>query len=682
MKNYRRLSGDGSVKVVLNPDAQSGFKTTSRREPLPYNSSTTQELRTRPFGCVAAQTGLKPYSSASRKPSTQNSDLRDLCVFALFLIGIDLTLLLETPLKRFKPFQETLETLALEINHLQEFPLKREKKFLETITREANPEMLPCPSDHWALSHSFDMSVLSLVIHPETPMKKTETSHSKVRQLPLLSTTYPHFLLRQRPFQQPRHVPYPVSLSTRIARQGLFHYQWAMTFLLHRMHAVLFRSVLFAFGLTGVISTYAEQVSWPQFRGANSRGVGESERLPIVWSQETNIAWHVSTPGRGWSSPIVWGGKVFLTTAVSEGEEEAPKKGLYFGGERGVSKNRHRWLAICLDRDSGKTIWTTELFASEPLTPIHVKNSYASETAVTDGEHVYALFGQIGLFCLDYDGKIIWSQKLEPHKTRNGWGTSASPVLEGETVYVVSDNDEKSALIAFDKTTGKEKWRVDRDEKTNYSTPFVWDNGRRKELVVPGAKLVRSYSLDGKLLWWLKGMSTLTIPTPFAADGLLYLCAGYVGDKEKPNKPVYAIRPGAEGDLTLPEGAHQSTAIAWMEENAAPYNPSALVFDGRFYVLWDFGFLNCRDAKTGRELYEKQRLKTDGSAGFTSSPWAYRGRIFCLSEDGDTYVVQAGDHYKLERVNALGEMCMATPAISGDRLFIRTISGLYCVKEL
>jgi outer membrane protein assembly factor BamB len=456
-----------------------------------------------------------------------------------------------------------------------------------------------------------------------------------------------------------------------------------MTFLFHRTGggAACFRSVVFAFGLASVISSYPEQVNWPQFRGANSRGVGESERLPIAWGQGTNIAWHVSVPGRGWSSPIVWGGKIFLTAAVSEGEEEAPKKGLYFGGERAISKNRHRWLAICLDRDSGKTTWTTELFASEPSTPIHVKNSYASETPVTDGEHIYALFGQIGLFCLDYDGKIVWSQKLEPHKTRAGWGTSSSPVLDGDSVYVVADNEEKSALMALDKRTGKEKWRVDRDEKTNYSTPFVWDSGRHKELVVPGAKLVRSYDLDGKLIWWLKGMSTLTIPTAFAADGLLYVCAGYVGDKEKPNKPVYAIRPGAEGDLTLREGEHQSTAIAWMEENAAPYNPSALVFDGRFYVLWDFGFLNCRDAKMGKEIYEKQRLKTEGSAGFTSSPWAYRGRIFCLSEDGDTYVVQAGDHYKLERVNALGEMCMATPAISGDRLFIRTISGLYCVKE-
>jgi outer membrane protein assembly factor BamB len=199
--------------------------------------------------------------------------------------------------------------------------------------------------------------------------------------------------------------------------------------------------------------------------------------------------------------------------------------------------------------------------------------------------------------------------------------------------------------------------------------------------VVCGRNQVRGYDLDGQVVWHFKGMSTLTIPTPFAADGLLYLAAGYVGDKLTPNKPVYALRPGAEGDLTLPEGASESRFVAWMQPNASSYNPSPLVYDGRLYVLWDFGFLNCRDAKTGREIYDKQRLKPEGTAGFTSSPWAYRGRVFCLSEDGDTYVVKAGEAYSLERINPLGEMCMATPAISGDRLIIRTISGVYCVED-
>ena len=444
----------------------------------------------------------------------------------------------------------------------------------------------------------------------------------------------------------------------------------------------------FAAGLSGLLlavtsaPTAGAQTHWPQFRGADSRGIGTSDRLPLVWGTDTNVAWRTEIPGRGWSSPIVWGHRVFLTTAVSEGELEPPRKGLYFGGDRDQPTSaRQRWLALCVDRDSGRTLWTTELHAAPPATPIHVKNSYASETPATDGERLYVLFGSLGLYCLDFEGGIVWSRKFEPRKMRYGWGTSASPVLHGDRVYVVNDNEEASFLAAFDKRTGNELWRVARDEPSNFATPFVWQHPQRTELVVPGRNRVRSYDLEGGLLWHLRGLSTIVIPTPFAADGLLYLCAGYVGDNLKPNKPVYAVRPGGAGDLTLPDDARESRLVAWMEPNASPYNPSALADDGRFYVLWDFGFLNCRDAKTGRELYDKQRLKTDGTAAFTASPWAYRGRVFCLSEDGDTYVVTAGDTYRLEHVNSLDAMCMATPAIAGDRLFLRTSDHLYCLQE-
>jgi outer membrane protein assembly factor BamB len=337
--------------------------------------------------------------------------------------------------------------------------------------------------------------------------------------------------------------------------------------------------------------------------------------------------------------------------------------------------------AFSVERDSGKIKWTTELFSATPSTPIHVKNTYASETPATDGEHVYVLFGQIGLFCVDLNGKVVWSQKFEPRRTANGWGTSQSPIVHEDRVYVVLDNEEKSFLAAYDKRTGKEIWRVNREEPTNYATPYIWKNDRRTELIAPGRRQVRSYDLEGRPLWSYKGMSTITIPSPFEADGLLYLSAGYVGDKLNPNKPVYAIRPGANGDITLAEGQTSSEFIAWMQPNSAPYNPSPLVYDGRLYVLWDFGFLSSRDAKTGAQIYDKQRFKTEGVTSFTSSPWAYRGRVFCLSEDGDAYVVPAGNNFKVERVNSLGEMCMATPAIAGDRLFIRTLLNLYCVRE-
>lgn len=248
-------------------------------------------------------------------------------------------------------------------------------------------------------------------------------------------------------------------------------------------------------------------------------------------------------------------------------------------------------------------------------------------------------------------------------------------------MYVVHDNEEESYVAAYERKTANPVWRVSRDERSNWSTPFVWENGTRTELVLTGRNKVRSYDLDGKVLWELKGMSSITIPTPFAADGLLYVAAGYVGDNLKPNKPVYAIRPGASGELTPVEGSDRHPSIAWMESNASPYNPSPLVYQGRLYVLWDFGFLSCRNAATGGLVYDKERIRPDGTVGFTASPWAYRGRVFCLSEDGDTYVFAAGDTYRLERVNALGEMCMATPALAGDTLFVRSLANLYAIRE-
>lgn len=423
------------------------------------------------------------------------------------------------------------------------------------------------------------------------------------------------------------------------------------------------------------------QSHWPQFRGPDARGIGHSNDLPIQWSTNENVSWQVEVPGRGWSSPVIWGDRLFLTTVVSEGPEELPKKGLYFGGERKASEHPHRWIMLCLDRHSGKTLWTKELFTAVPTSSIHVKNSHASETPVADANHVYALFGQIGLFCLTHDGDLIWSKSFDARETRYGWGSSISPVIHDNQLFVVRDFETESELTAFDTKSGKELWRVPRDEPTNFATPYIWAHPDRTELVVPGRNKVRSYSLDGKVLWSLKGMSTITIPTPFEADGLLYLCAGYVGDRETPNKPVYAVRPGGSGDLAPVDGTEGESFIAWMEPNAAPYNPSALVYKERFYVLWDFGFLNCRNARTGVEVYDKQRLNPTGTAAFTSSPWAYRDRIFCLSEDGDTYVIKAGDAYEVERINSLGEMCMATPAMADGGLYIRTLTKLWCLKE-
>jgi outer membrane protein assembly factor BamB len=423
----------------------------------------------------------------------------------------------------------------------------------------------------------------------------------------------------------------------------------------------------------------AEPANWPQFRGPGALGVSDNPNLPDHWNTNENVVWKVAIAGRGWSSPIVWGDRVFLTTVTSEGDVEPPKKGLYFGGERKeIPKATHRWLVLCLDLRSGRELWRQTAFAGTPSNALHVKNTYASETPVTDGERVYAYFGNVGLFCYDVGGRPLWSTNWPAVKTRNGWGSAGSPVLHRDRVFVVNDNDNQSFVEALDAKTGRQLWRAERDEKSNWATPYVWANEQRTELITPGTKRVRSYDLDGKLLWELGGMSSIVIPTPFSKFGLLYVSSGYVGDKLR---PVYAIKPGGTGDLTLPAGETKGSFIAWCDRTAAPYNPSPLVYGDHLYVLFDFGFLSCHDARTGQEIYEKQRIRPDAPTSFTASPWASNGKLFALSEDGDTFVFQAGPTYRLLHKNSLDEMCMATPALAGDRLLIRTLTQLYCLGK-
>ncbi|MGE0103006.1 MAG: PQQ-binding-like beta-propeller repeat protein [Blastocatellales bacterium] len=439
-------------------------------------------------------------------------------------------------------------------------------------------------------------------------------------------------------------------------------------------HALLTLALLLA-----LVPPGAPDGNWPQFRGPNSTGVVEDTSLPDTWSETKNVVWKSDIPGLGWSSPIVWGDRIFLTSVVSAGEIEAPKKGLYFGGERGLPKDEHRWMVYCIDWKTGKIVWEREVHRGAPSTTRHLKNTYASETPVTDGERVYALFGNLGLFCFDFNGKLLWTQKYETRKTRFGWGTAASPVLHREKLIVLNDNDEESFILAYDKKSGKELWRTDRGKGTNWATPYIWESGRRTEIVVPATKAVISYDLNGKPLWEFKGMSSIAIPTPFSKFDLLYIASGYVGDQ---HRPVYAVKPGASGDISLKQGETSNEFIAWYHPQAGPYNPSPIIYGDHYYTLYDRGFLTCHDARTGREIYGKQRIDSDVAANaFTSSPWAYNGKLFALNEDGDTYVIQAGPEYKLLGRNSLGEMCMATPAIARGSLVIRTASKLYRIAK-
>jgi len=431
--------------------------------------------------------------------------------------------------------------------------------------------------------------------------------------------------------------------------------------------------------LIGVLLTTAAtaQNNWAQFRGPGSLGVAEDPSLPDAWSTTENVAWKTDIPGTGWSSPAVWGDNIFLTSVVSSVAGEPPKKGLYFGGERKPATDIHQWMVYCVDFKTGKIRWQQEVKKGPPEISRHLKNSYASETPVTDGERVYAYFGNVGLFCFDMKGKLLWSKKWGPFATRYGWGTAASPVLYKDRLYVVNDNDTESFMVALNAKTGEQIWRVEREQGTNWATPYVWENAGRTEIITPGTKKVRSYDLNGKTLWEFSGMSSIAIPTPFSRHGLVYIASGYVGDQLR---PVYAIKPGASGDISLKPGETSNNFIAWYQPQGGPYNPSPIVYGDYYYTLYDRGLFTCHDAKSGNEVYPKVRIDP-GVNAFTSSPWAYNGKIFCLSEDGDTFVIQAGKEFKLLGKNSLDEMCMATPAIVRGSLIIRTASKLYRITK-
>lgn len=419
---------------------------------------------------------------------------------------------------------------------------------------------------------------------------------------------------------------------------------------------------------------------WPQLRGPESRGIAENSNLPETWSETENIAWKTPIAGRGWSSPIVTGDRVFVTTVTRKtGSPEDAQPGLYFGGDRSdIDPIEHEWKVICLSLESGQEVWQRTLHSAIPPTSRHIKNSYASATPTTDGKRIYVLFGDVGLYCLDLDGTTVWTKEIKPRKTRNDWGPAASPVLHGERVYLVYDNNEDSFLAAYDKRTGESIWRVERDEKSNWSTPYIWENELRTEIVTLGSGKNIAYDLEGKPLYRFGGNSSITIATPYSAGGLLFVSSGYVGDVKR---PIFAIKPGATGDISLGANEMSNESIVWSRKQAAPYNPTTLVYRDQLYVLKDRGIVAAYRPATGETIFDRHRLPAGKS--FTASPWAYNGRVFCLNEFGDTFVLKAGREYELLAINKLDseQLCMATPAIAGDKLILRTGDAVYCIAN-
>lgn len=443
---------------------------------------------------------------------------------------------------------------------------------------------------------------------------------------------------------------------------------------------------------------------WPQFRGPRSNPSADDPALPERWSATENIAWSTEIPGRGWSSPIVTGGRVFVTAAVTDGVSKKPQQGVDFSNDyaaelarQGLSEseiiarlterdielpaevNLHYFL-YCLDLDTGRLRWRREFHTGHPPLGRHRKNSFTSETPVTDGKRVYVYAGGLGLYAFDLDGKPQWRTPLEALPIYLDFGTGGSAALHENMLVIVNDNEKSSFLAAFDKRTGRELWRTPRSfpgaegraRTSGWATPYIWKNPLRTEIVTNGLGAAVSYDLAGKELWRLSGLSGTPIPMPFAFEGLLYLNGGA-------GRRLYAVKEGARGDITPEAGRPSNEFAVWSQERAGTYLATQVAYAGGVYTLSDKGIVARFDARTGKVSY-KARLDAAGGS-FTSSPWAYNGHVYFLSEEGKTYVVKAGGEFAVVAVNELGEMAQATPALVDGRLLVRTESRLWCVRD-
>ena len=444
----------------------------------------------------------------------------------------------------------------------------------------------------------------------------------------------------------------------------------------------------------------APETTWPGFRGHDMSGVAAKAKIPEQWSATQNVKWSVPIAGNGWSSPIIWGDTVYVTSAVGTKPFKQPSTGLFgndyvaelqaqgITGEALMKKLQERdnempseaselrYMLYALDAKSGKIKWEREAVKMVPTGGRHRKNTFASETPFTDGERIYASFGQnIGLYVFSMDGKPLWKKQWPPQPIYLDFGTASSPVVHDGRVYLLNDSEKLSYITALDAKTGAEIWRTDRPSpgasKSSWMTPFVWKNAQRTEIVTTGKGMVISYGLDGKELWKITGMSQPTA-SPMAWDGVLYVGTGSQGDA---NRPFLAVKPGASGDVTLKPEETSNEFILWRQPRVAGYTPSALIHGGKAYLVHDTGVLTVLDAKSGKQVY-KVRVGGGGHT-FSASPIGVGSRVLFLTEEGVTFVLDTGDQYKEIAKNDLGEMSLASPAVAGDALYIRTQSKLY-----
>ena len=445
-----------------------------------------------------------------------------------------------------------------------------------------------------------------------------------------------------------------------------------------------------AHGLAAAAQEAPSSSSWPSFRGHRASGVADEASIPISWSvpDDDNIAWRTPIPGLGHSSPVVWGERLFVTTAVRVAQE-AELGSLYgspnYGaGESVEDEGINRFEAICLDRDTGEILWQRTAHEGVPATKRHPKSSHANPTPACDAERVVAFFGSEGLYAFDHEGELLWKRDFgvldagapgHPKPEDYQWGFASSPVLHEGRVYVQCDVQGQSFVAALDAATGEDVWRRERDEDPTWCTPTVLEHGAggRAQLVLNGYKHIGGYDLEnGEEVWKLSGGGDVPVPTPVVAHGQIYLTSAHGR-----MRPVHAIAVEAEGTVTMDVGGEGNEHLTWSHRNKGIYMQTPLVYGDELYCCADGGVLTVFDAHSGEELY-RERLN-DGTSGFSGSAVAAAGKVFFTAESGEVIVLRAGREFQVMTVNDLGETCMSTPAIAGGRLFFRTRGAVVAV---
>jgi len=443
----------------------------------------------------------------------------------------------------------------------------------------------------------------------------------------------------------------------------------------------MFASLLVPSGATALVGP-SDTGQWPSFRGSNASGVATGFATPTKWNVETGegVKWKTPIPGLGYGAPVIWGDRLFVTAAVGTGDPLV-KVGLY-GSVQSVKEDAEQeYVLYCLDKKTGEVRWQRTVHKAVPKIKRHPKASHANCTPATDGKHVVTFFGSEGLYCHTVDGELLWKKDLGLLDsgwyvdTTAQWGFGSSPIIHDGMVIVQCDVQEDSFLAAFDVKTGKEIWRTPRDEVPTWSTPTIYEAGGTKRLAVNGYKHIGGYDLaTGKEVWKLRGGGDIPVPTPIVGEGLIFITNAH-----GMMAPIYAIRIEAEGDISLDTGQTRNSHIPWSRPKRGNYMQTPLLVDGLLHCCSDRGILTVYDAKEGTSIYRKRI--GDGRTGFTASPVAAGGKIYFTSEVGDVHVFQIGREYKPLAVNPLGEICMATPAISQGVLFFHTQRHVVAVGE-